>query len=119
MIGLNVVAVAPLMGGMAGAGMGGWMFLFPLLALLTVAALLAVGVVGIRALANETDDGSTQSEPDEDPVERLQRRYAEGDLTEAEFERALERELEREETGGTGSSPTHETESSGEAARAR
>ncbi|QKG93939.1 SHOCT domain-containing protein [Halorubrum salinarum] len=118
MIGLNVVAVTPLMGGMAG-GMGGWMLLFPLLALLTVAALLAVGVVGIRALANETDDGSTQNEPDEDPVERLQRRYAEGDLTEAEFERALERELEWEETGGTGSSPTHETESSGEAARAR
>ncbi|TKX84256.1 SHOCT domain-containing protein [Halorubrum sp. SS5] len=111
------------MSGMAGAGMAGgmgvWMFLFPLLALLTVAALLAVGVVGIRALANETDDGSTQSEPDEDPVERLQRRYAEGDLTEAEFERALERELEREVTDGTGSSPTHETESSGEAARAR
>jgi uncharacterized membrane protein len=123
MIGFNVVAVAPLMGGMAGAGMGGgmggWMFAFPLLALLTVATLLAVGVVGIRALANETDDGSTQSEPDEDPVERLQRRYAEGELTEEEFERALERELEREERDGIETVSPEETKSKGETARAR
>jgi uncharacterized membrane protein len=122
MIVLDTVAVAPQMGGMAGSGMaggmGGAMFLFPLLALLTVATLLAAGVLGFGVLARDAD-GSATSEPDETPVERLQRRYAEGEFTEAEFERALERELEREETGGSGPSPTRETESSGEAARAR
>ncbi|ELZ44806.1 hypothetical protein C463_07617 [Halorubrum californiense DSM 19288] len=111
------------MGGMAGSGMaggmGGWMVLFPLIALLTVAALLVVGVVGIRSLANETDDGSTQSEPDEDPVERLQRRYAEGELSEAEFERALERELESEETDGIETEPPPETDRTGTAERER
>ncbi|WP_434522113.1 SHOCT domain-containing protein [Halorubrum sp. AS12] len=120
---LEPLGAAPLMGGMAGSGMaggmGGWMFAFPLVALLTVAALLAVSVVGIRALTAETDDGSTQSEPDETPVERLQRRYAEGELTEAEFERALERELESEETDGGETGSPAETGQSGEAARAR
>ncbi|RLM70580.1 SHOCT domain-containing protein [Halorubrum sp. Atlit-8R] len=114
--------VAPQMGGMAGSGMaggmGGAMVLFPLLALLAVATLLTAGVVGFGALARDAD-GSAASEPDETPVERLQRRYAEGELTEAEFERALERELEREKTGGTGSSPTRETQAGGEASRAR
>lgn len=123
MTALELLGAAPLMGGMAGTGMaggtGGWMFLFPLLALLTVAALLAVGVVGIRSLANETDDGSTRSEPDEDPIERLQRRYAEGELTEAEFERALERELEREGTDGLETGSPAETEQKAETARAR
>ena len=116
---LEPIAVAPLMGGMAGSGMGGWMFVFPLLALLTVAALLVVGVVGMRALADETDDGSEASEPEETPVERLQRRYAAGELTEAEFERALERELEREGTDGIEPDSPAETEKSGEAARAQ
>ncbi|WP_423997631.1 SHOCT domain-containing protein [Halorubrum trapanicum] len=123
MIGFDAAAVAPLMGGMAGSGMaggmGGWMVLFPLLALLTVAALLAVGVVGIRALASERDDGSEPSERDETPVERLQRRYAEGELTEAEFERALERELESEGADGIESESPTEAERSGSAARAR
>ena len=122
MIVLDTAAVTPLMGGMAGSGMaggmGGWMFLFPLLALLAVAALLTAGVVGFGALARDAD-GSEPSESDETSVERLQRRYAEGELTEAEFERALERELERQESGGTGPSPTRGTESGGETARAR
>ena len=119
---LEPLGAVILMGGMAGSGMaggmGGAMFLFPLLALLAVATLLAAGVVGFGVLARDAD-GSATSEPDETPVERLQRRYAEGELTEGEFERALERELEREETGGGGPSPTRETESSGEAARTR
>ena len=122
MIVLDTAAVTPLMGGMAGSGMaggmGGWMFLFPLLALLTVAALLAAGLVGIKLLGSEPDDGSDASEPDETPVERLQRRYAADELTEAEFERALERELEREETGGTDAGAA-ESESTEAAARVR
>ncbi|EMA63991.1 hypothetical protein C470_01730 [Halorubrum distributum JCM 13561] len=115
-------AVAPLMGGMAGSGMaggmGGWMFVFPLVALLTVAVLLTAGLLGVKLLASESDDGTDASPPDETPVERLQQSYAAGDLTEAEFERAVERELEREETGGTATRAT-ETEQTGEAARAR
>ncbi|GAA0534955.1 SHOCT domain-containing protein [Halorubrum ejinorense] len=85
--------------GMMG-GMGVWTFLFPLLALFAVAALLVFGAFGIRALAEDASDETADAESDEDPVERLKRRYAEGELTEAEFERALERELS-EETGGT------------------
>ncbi|ELZ31742.1 hypothetical protein C472_16269 [Halorubrum tebenquichense DSM 14210] len=111
------------MGGMAGSGMaggmGGWLFAFPLVALFTVSALLAVGLVGIKLLANETDDGPDASDPDETPVERLQRRYAAGELTEAEFERALERELEREGSDGVDERGAAEAEPAGEAARAR
>ncbi|QUO46701.1 MULTISPECIES: SHOCT domain-containing protein [Halorubrum] len=127
MIAFDSVAVTPLMGGMAGSGMaggmmgggtGGAMFVFPLVALFAVAALLVAGVLGAKLLASESDDGSDPSEPDEAPVERLKRRYAEGELTEAEFERALERELEREGTGGTDAGSRAETESTGEAARA-
>ncbi|TKX74043.1 SHOCT domain-containing protein [Halorubrum sp. GN11_10-6_MGM] len=123
MIVLDTAAVAPLMGGMAGSGMaggmGGWMFLFPLIALLTVAALLAVSLVGIKLLASGTDDGSDASDGDETPVERLQRRYAEGELTEAEFERALERELDSEGADGVETGSPAKTEQSGEAASAR
>ncbi|MFW5999881.1 MAG: SHOCT domain-containing protein [Halorubrum sp.] len=79
--------------GMMG-GMGVWMFVIPILALVTVAALLALGIIGIRTLAAQGDEGIADTEADGDPVERLKRRYAEGELTEAEFERALDRELE-------------------------
>jgi uncharacterized membrane protein len=99
--------------------MGGAMVVFALIALLTVAALLAAGVVGIRALASETDDGPDASGTDETPVERLQRRYAEGELTEEEFERALERELERGETDGIETGSPAETKQTGETTRAR
>jgi uncharacterized membrane protein len=111
----------PAMMGGAGmmGGMGVWMFVWPLLILVTVAALLAVGVLGIRALASQGDNGTTDAEPEESQVERLQRRYAEGELTESEFEQELERELEREEgegvnAGGVGDSGrTREAERSG------
>ena len=120
MIGLETLPATPLMGGMAGSGMaggmGGAMFLFPLLALLTVAALLAVGVVGIRSLADETGGGPSPTATDEDPIKRLQRRYAEGELTEEEFERALDRELEGE---GIDAAATAETEPAGDRERSR
>ncbi|GAA0721746.1 putative membrane protein [Halorubrum trapanicum] len=123
MIVLETAAVAPLMGGMAGSGMaggmGGAMVVFPLVALLTVAALLVVGVVGIRALEDETGGGARPTETDEDPVERLQRRYAAGELTEAEFERALERELEGEGVDETGTGPIAGSDPIGETERAR
>lgn len=123
MIAFDLAAVGSLMGGMAGSGMaggmGGWMFAFPILALFTVSALIAVGLVGIKLLASETDDGPDAGGSDETPVERLQRRYAAGELTEAEFERGLERELERERSDGVSERTAAETESVGEAARAR
>lgn len=102
--------------GMMG-GMGVWMFVFPLLALVVVAALLVFGVFGIRALAEDTSDETADDESDEDPIERLKRRYAEGELTEDEFERALDRELSEETENGPGdvesdrharSDPAHE-----------
>ncbi|WP_424015366.1 SHOCT domain-containing protein [Halorubrum xinjiangense] len=130
---LETLATAPLMGGMAGSGMagsgmagsgmaggvGGATFLVPLLALLTVGALLAAGVVGIRALTAETGDGPARARSDETPVERLQRRYADGELTEGEFERALERELEREGTDGPGTGPGAGSDLTGDAERTR
>ncbi|MFC7187228.1 SHOCT domain-containing protein [Halorubrum yunnanense] len=83
-------------GMMGGAGMGG-MGAFAPLALLALVGLLALGYVGIRAIATATEDASADGEVDDDeeadPIARLQRRYTEGELTEAEFERALEREL--------------------------
>ncbi|WP_234699201.1 SHOCT domain-containing protein [Halorubrum sp. LN27] len=103
--------------GMMG-GMGVWMFVFPLLMLVTVAALAAVGVLGIRALASQGDDGSADAEPDESPVELLQRRYAEGELTEAEFERELERELERESGEGVNARGSGDPDRTREAERA-
>jgi uncharacterized membrane protein len=91
--------------GMMGGGMmgGSGFFLFPLM-LFAFAALLAFGYVGVRAVASEGEDGRIDDEAELDPVARLQRRYAEGELTEEEFERALERELEREEDDGVGES---------------
>jgi uncharacterized membrane protein len=45
----------------------------------------------------DTDDGSTR----DDPIETLRERYARGELTDAEFERKLERLLETENGGPT------------------
>ena len=104
--------------GMMG-GMGVWMFAFPFFALLLFATLLVVGVWSARAFAAEEDDATTEVEPEETPIERLQRRYTEGELTEAAFERELERELEREDADGIRSPSTdesdraHETERTG------
>ncbi|WP_255212527.1 SHOCT domain-containing protein [Halorubrum sp. CBA1229] len=94
-------------GGMMGGGMmggaGGFPFVFFPFMFLTFAALLALGYVGIRAMAGPDESGQVDTKADDeetDPIARLQRRYTEGELTEAEFERALERELGGEETDG-------------------
>ena len=89
-------------GGMMG-GAGGFPFVFFPFMFLTFAALLALGYVGIRAMAGPDESGQVDTKADDeetDPIARLQRRYTEGELTEAEFERALERELGGEETDG-------------------
>lgn len=47
-------------------------------------------------------DRSVRSEADESPVEALKRRYAEGELTDREFERKLEHLLETDRIGRDG-----------------
>lgn len=60
--------------------------------------LLLVPVLGILADDEEFSFGSDDGEESEsDPLETLRRRYAEGELTEAEFERRVERLLETED----------------------
>lgn len=73
--------------------------------LVTLAVLGAIGYGGIKFLswyfdfgdAPTIDDDTTSSEATDtepvDPIERLKDRYANGNLSEAEFERQLEREL--------------------------
>jgi len=51
--------------------------------------VVAAGVFGVRLLG---DDGEGTAESgDEDPVETLKRRYAEGEIGEEEFDRRMER----------------------------
>ncbi|GAB7008325.1 hypothetical protein [Halorubrum trueperi] len=95
------------MGGMAGgmegmgglSGMGGMgMVMFPLL-IFTVAVVLVLAYVAVRRLsADDAEHGATETSATtaEDPIERLKRRYTEGNLSEAEFERALDRKLAAE-----------------------
>lgn len=90
-----------MMGGTGGPGIATFLFM-----LLPLVAVLALGYAGLRALsaddAAETEAGhASRDAVDEDPVERLKRRYAEGELSEDEFERALDRELaaDADETG--------------------
>ena len=86
-----------MMGGMSGMGLAAFLFM-----LLPLVGALALGYVGIQALAA---DGTSETEPrhtsrgaaDEDPVERLKRRYTEGELNEDEFEEALDQELSAED----------------------
>jgi len=74
------------MGGTGTTGGPGFPFVFFPFVFLTLAALFVLGSVGVRALSgSETTD---QSDDDEtvDPVDRIQQRYTDGELTEAEFE---------------------------------
>lgn len=93
-------------GMMGGAGMGAMGAVAVPLVLLSLVALLALGYFGIRAIAaageEEAADGEVAGEEEPDPIARLQRRYTEGELTEDEFERALERELSGETTQSDG-----------------
>jgi uncharacterized membrane protein len=63
--------------------------------------LLLVPVVGILTDDEEfefgDEDEQQESAAESDPLDELRRRYAEGELTDAEFERRLERLLETED----------------------
>ncbi|WP_297888349.1 SHOCT domain-containing protein [uncultured Halorubrum sp.] len=114
---LELSAAIPLAGGMG--GMGGAMGLVPLVAVLALTALVVAGAVGIWRVAGDSDERSRSTEPTETAVERLQRRYAEGELTEAEFERALERELASDGTTEAGTVAVGEPNPATETERAR
>ncbi|WP_143420680.1 SHOCT domain-containing protein, partial [Halorubrum ezzemoulense] len=75
--------------------------------------------VGVTSQRPDADGESKSDGADETAVERLQRRYAEGELTEAEFERALERELGSDGTTEAGAGPVGEPDPAREAKRAR
>ncbi|ELZ43501.1 hypothetical protein C471_00245 [Halorubrum saccharovorum DSM 1137] len=95
-IGLPASTASGGMGTMGGGGMMGGpgfpVVLYPLV-LLAFTALLAFGYAGVRAVASASDDAPTDDSEESDPIARLQRRYTEGELTEEEFERALDREF--------------------------
>lgn len=67
--------------------------------LLTPASAILLGGPGEEGMAMAADTESTQ-EPTEDPIDRLRRRYADGEITEAELERQLEALLETEDVTG-------------------
>jgi len=104
----NTVGGTGMMGGGMMGGSGGLPFVFFPFLFLALASLLALGYAGVRALASARGDDqigeAVDGEEAPDPVARIQRRYTEGELTEAEFERALERELAGEGADGGGES---------------
>lgn len=82
---------------------------------LTVTVLGAVAAAGLAALGGTAvlpSGGESDAEPtdEEDPVERLRRRYMEGEISEAEFERRLDRTIGREHGSGPESGSERERE---------
>jgi len=73
---------------------------------------LVLGIVALAAAGYliHTLAGDVETAPDErgdpSPVDALRRRYATGELSEAEFERRLERLLETEDAAGQPGTPT-------------
>lgn len=67
-------------------------------AVVTIAmlAVLALAAVGLVSLLRDGDDGEYESgaRSTDDPHDRLRSRYVDGELSEAEFERELDRLLE-------------------------
>lgn len=83
-----------------------WWLPFMLVGYVVVVPLVALSFGDSDAIDEWWDDGdvSDPTEPEEasreDPIETLRERYARGELTDAEFERRLERLIETE-NGGT------------------
>lgn len=55
---------------------------------------LGFGYIGYELLTSGEGQADESSEVGSDPIERLQKRYISGELTEAEFEQQLERHLD-------------------------
>ncbi|PSQ09868.1 hypothetical protein BRC93_11780 [Halobacteriales archaeon QS_5_70_15] len=86
----------------------------PFWAIFVIGFAVVLPLVGI--LFDEDDEGPTgDRSPDrtdereeEEPLERLKRRYAEGELTEEEFEHRLERLMETEDETSAADYPRRE-----------
>ncbi|MFC7068603.1 SHOCT domain-containing protein [Halobaculum lipolyticum] len=89
------------------------------------AVATAVALAPASAHARSDDGADRSSSGASDPVETLKRRYATGDLTEAEFDERLDRLVELDAaagdrgTAGHDSSPSGEREREGEPSTAR
>jgi uncharacterized membrane protein len=73
------------------------------LAVLCVFVLAIIGLVSVLDRGSTTEDetqASRHSASETDPEERLRSRYVDGELTDAEFERELERLLSADEHRG-------------------
>lgn len=77
-----------MMGGMM-SPMGGSAFL----GILPLLLALGIGYAGYKFVTSAPKQDDVSTEDTSDPVERLQKRYTGGEITEAEFERQLEHYL--------------------------
>jgi uncharacterized membrane protein len=90
---------------------------FDIVAALGLALLVAGPLVGgtVRDLLLAYAAAEDEATATADPLEALRERYARGELTEAEFERKLERLLETEDLDVPGGAATGETDREREA----
>lgn len=108
-IGVIILIIPLLMMSMMWLTMGGMGMIGPigaslLLGILPFLLALAIGYGGYRLVTREPTTDEAAADDTVDPVERLQERYANGELTEAELEQELERHL------GSTSAPESVTE---------
>ena len=86
--------------GLSGNVAAGVLFLLLSAITLTIAGQLTRGVVRqANAAPTANPSGEQLNEPVETPVETLRRRYAEGELSDKEFQHRLDQLLETEESG--------------------
>lgn len=101
------VAFAAWAGGTMGGGMMGGSMMAPLwfllFALFPLVAIAGIGYAVVRAMSDEesSETGTLADDTPTDPVERLREQYVAGELTEAEFERAVGHALDERDDSGT------------------
>ncbi|NQV21305.1 MAG: SHOCT domain-containing protein [Rhodospirillales bacterium] len=88
---LLVLAAAPTAWAQQGGHMwggGGWMFMGPVTMILFLAAIIAVIVFVIRGAGSGSSGRSPKDreQPSETPLDILKKRYARGEIGQAEFE---------------------------------
>lgn len=100
-------AFAAWAGGTMGGGMMGGSMMAPLwfllFALFPLVAIAGIGYAVVRAMSDEesSETGTLADDTPTDPVERLREQYVAGELTEAEFERAVGHALDERDDSGT------------------